>query len=63
MPVFQSGEDTEPVGMVFAGVNKKETLSSVISDVSARFREVGESASNLRETADKLGQNIKNFKL
>ena len=33
VPVFQSGESTEPIGMVFAGVNKKETLSSVLSIV------------------------------
>lgn len=33
VPVFQSGESTKPIGMVFAGVNKKETMSSVLSIV------------------------------
>ena len=42
--------------------NTQET-SGVISDVSERFREVGESASHLRGTADILEKNIKNFKL
>ncbi len=33
VPVFQNGESTEPIGMVFAGVNKNETLNSVLSIV------------------------------
>ncbi|MBP3476076.1 MAG: cache domain-containing protein [Lachnospiraceae bacterium] len=33
VPVFQNGDSTEPVGMVFAGVNKSETLNSVLSVV------------------------------
>lgn len=33
VPVFQNGGGTEPVGMVFAGVNKSETLNSVLSVV------------------------------
>lgn len=33
VPVFQSGNDTKPIGMVFAGVNKNKTLSSVLSIV------------------------------
>lgn len=32
-PVFQSGDSTEPVGMVFAGVNKNDTLNSVLKIV------------------------------
>lgn len=28
-PVFQDGDSTEPIGMVFAGVNKEETVNSV----------------------------------
>lgn len=46
-----------------SNVNNTQETSGVISDVSERFREVGESASNLRGTADKLEENIKNFKL
>ena len=46
-----------------SNVNNTKETSGVISDVSERFREVGESASNLRGTADKLEENIKNFKL
>lgn len=33
VPVFQNGGSTEPIGMVFAGVKKNETLSSVLSVV------------------------------
>lgn len=33
VPVFQSGESTDPVGMVFAGVNKNETITRVFSNV------------------------------
>lgn len=33
VPIFQNGDDTEPIGMVFAGVNKNETMSSVLSIV------------------------------
>ena len=33
VPVFQNEDSTEPIGMVFAGVNKNETLSSVMSVV------------------------------
>lgn len=29
-PVFQNEDDTTPIGMVFAGVNKNETLNSVL---------------------------------
>lgn len=29
-PVFQSGDSTAPIGMVFAGVNKNETMNSVL---------------------------------
>ena len=29
-PVFQSGDDTTPIGMVFAGVNKNKTMDSVL---------------------------------
>ncbi|MGN0141682.1 MAG: methyl-accepting chemotaxis protein [Roseburia sp.] len=32
-PVFQNGDSTTPVGMVFAGVNKNETLNSVLGIV------------------------------
>ncbi|MDE7477304.1 MAG: methyl-accepting chemotaxis protein, partial [Lachnospiraceae bacterium] len=34
VPVFQSGDITQPIGMVFAGVNKNETMSNVLSVVS-----------------------------
>ncbi len=33
-PVFQNGDSTKPIGMVFAGVNKNETLSSALGIVS-----------------------------
>ena len=33
VPVFQNDDSTEPIGMVFAGVNKKETLNSVLGIV------------------------------
>lgn len=33
VPVFQNGDDTTPIGMVFAGVDKNQTLSSVLSIV------------------------------
>lgn len=42
--------------------NTKET-SEVISDMSQRFKEVKQSAANLRGTADILEQNIQNFKM
>lgn len=42
--------------------NTKET-SGVIMEVSERFKEVNQSALNLKTTADVLEQNIKNFKL
>ncbi len=29
-PVFQDGDNTKPVGMVFAGVNKNETMNSIL---------------------------------
>lgn len=29
MPVYQMGDDSAPIGMVFAGVNKNETLSGI----------------------------------
>lgn len=43
-------------------INTQET-SSVITDVSARFREVEQSAANLRGTADILEKNIRNFEI
>lgn len=33
VPVFQNGDNTEPVGMVFAGVEKNKTLASVLKIV------------------------------
>lgn len=33
VPVFQSGEHTNPIGMVFAGTNKQQTMNSVLSIV------------------------------
>lgn len=33
IPVFQSGENTKPIGMVFAGTNKQQTMNSVLSIV------------------------------
>lgn len=32
-PVFQSGDNTTPIGMVFAGANKNETMNSVLKIV------------------------------
>ena len=32
-PVFQSGDNTKPIGMVFAGANKNETMNSVLKVV------------------------------
>lgn len=32
-PVFQSGDNTAPIGMVFAGINKSETMNSVLRSV------------------------------
>lgn len=31
VPVYQSGDNSAPIGMVFAGINKEETYGSVIS--------------------------------
>ena len=42
--------------------NTKET-SRVITDVSERFKQVEQSAENLRATADILERNMKNFKM
>ena len=33
MPVYQSGDDQTPVGMVFAGIEKNKTLNSVLRTV------------------------------
>ncbi len=33
VPVFQNGDNTKPIGMVFAGVNKNETITRVFSSV------------------------------
>ena len=33
VPVFQEGNDTEPIGMVFAGIEKDETINSVLRSV------------------------------
>lgn len=33
VPVFQSGDSTKPIGMVFAGINKNETITRVFSAV------------------------------
>lgn len=44
-------------------VASTQETSGVISDVSERFKEVQQSAGNLRATADVLEQNIKKFKM
>ena len=46
-----------------SNVKNTQETSSIISDVSEHFKEVKQSAENLRETADVLEQNIKNFKM
>lgn len=33
VPVFQSGDSTKPIGMIFAGINKNETITRVFSAV------------------------------
>ncbi|MEE1249809.1 MAG: methyl-accepting chemotaxis protein [Lachnospiraceae bacterium] len=46
-----------------SNVKNTQETSSIISDVSEHFKEVKQSAENLRKTADVLEQNIKNFKM
>ena len=46
-----------------SNVTNTQETGKVITDVSERFKEVQQSAANLRETADSLGQNIRNFKM
>ena len=46
-----------------SNVTNTQETGKVITDVSERFKEVQQSAANLRETADSLGQNIGNFKM
>lgn len=46
-----------------SNVASTQETSSVIMEVSERFKEVQQSAANLRTTADILEQNIKNFKM
>lgn len=46
-----------------SNVASTQETSSVITEVSERFKEVQQSAANLRTTADILEQNIKNFKM
>lgn len=50
-------------GIAESNVTNTQETVKVITDVSERFKEVQQSASNLRETADSLGQNIRNFKM
>ena len=40
-----------------------QETSRIITDVLERFKEVEQSAANLRETADILEENIQNFKM
>lgn len=46
-----------------SNVASTQETSSVITEVSERFKEVQQSAANLRATADTLEQNIKKFKM
>ena len=46
-----------------SNVNSTKATRTVIVDISEHFRDVKQSAENLRETADVLEQNIKHFKL
>lgn len=46
-----------------SNVTNTQETSKVIADVSKRFEEVEQSALNLKETADTLELNIKNFKM
>ncbi|MBO5278637.1 MAG: methyl-accepting chemotaxis protein [Lachnospiraceae bacterium] len=50
-------------GIAESNVTNTQETGKVITDVSERFKEVQQSAVNLRETADSLGQNIQNFKI
>lgn len=50
-------------GIAESNVANTQETGKVITDVSERFKEVQQSAANLRETADSLGQNIRNFKM
>ena len=50
-------------GIAESNVTNTQQTGKVITDVSERFKEVQQSAANLRETADSLGQNIRNFKM
>ena len=60
----------EMVGMIAGlsdiadcNVTNTQETSKVITDVSERFKEVGQSAANLRGTADILEENMKKFKI
>lgn len=33
VPIFQTGDNTQPIGMIFAGIDKNETINSVLSVV------------------------------
>ena len=46
-----------------SNVASTQETSSVIMEVSERFKEVQQSAANLRTTADILEQNIKKFRM
>ena len=50
-------------GIAESNVTNTQETGKIINDVSERFKEVQQSAINLRETADSLGQNIRNFKM
>ena len=50
-------------GIAQSNVTNTQETSSVITDVSARLREVEQSAANLRGTADILEKNIRNFEI
>ena len=50
-------------GIAESNVTNTQETGKIITDVSERFKEVQQSAINLRETADSLGQNIRNFKM
>ena len=46
-----------------SNVTNTQESGEVIADVSERFEEVGHSAMKLKETADVLEQNIRNFRM
>lgn len=50
-------------GIAENNVTSTKETGGVITNVSQRFREVKQSAADLKSTADILEQNIRNFKM